>query len=146
MVGFFDEQVLDLQKEYARKLLTHRNAYTQRTYAEDPAVAFVEINNENGLIHAWLGKQVDGLPAIFGPSLGESGISGCASSMAPRRNCVRRGRPACCRRATRPWSTGISRGRWMDGPLSFILVLKRRRQLWIVRPIRWPVRRRSRSR
>ena len=62
--------MLDLQKEYARKLLTHRNAYTGRTYAEDPAVAFVEINNENGLIHAWLGKQVDELPEIFRAELG----------------------------------------------------------------------------
>ena len=65
VVGFFNQQVLELQKEYARKLLTHRNAYTGRTYAEDPAVAFVEINNENGLIHAWLGKEVDKLPEIF---------------------------------------------------------------------------------
>jgi hypothetical protein len=65
VVGFFDEQVLELQKEYARTLLTRRNAYTGRTCAEDPGVAFVEINNENGLIHAWLSKEVDGLPEIF---------------------------------------------------------------------------------
>lgn len=65
VVGFFDRQVLDLQKEYARKLLTHRNAYTGRTYTEDPAVAFVEINNENGLIHAWLGGTIDTLPALY---------------------------------------------------------------------------------
>ena len=65
VVGFFDEDVLSLQKEYAHMLLTHRNAYTGKTYAEDPAVAFVEINNENGLIHAWLGKEVDELPERF---------------------------------------------------------------------------------
>jgi hypothetical protein len=34
-------------------------------YAEDPAVAFVEINNEQGLIHAWLGGRVDRLPEVF---------------------------------------------------------------------------------
>jgi hypothetical protein len=65
VVGFFHAPTLQLQKEYARKLLTHRNPYTRLTYAEDPAVAFVEINNENGLIHAWLGGQVDGLPQVF---------------------------------------------------------------------------------
>jgi hypothetical protein len=65
VVGFFNEPILRLQKEYARELLTHRNPYTKRTYAEDPAVAFVEINNENGLVHAWLGGQVDALPEVF---------------------------------------------------------------------------------
>ena len=65
VVGFFNGQVLDLQKEYARRLLTHRNAYTGRSYTEDPAVAFVEINNENGLLHAWLKKDVDELPELF---------------------------------------------------------------------------------
>jgi len=65
VVGFFNEKVLDLQKEYARRLLTHRNSYTGRTYAEDPAVAFVEINNENGLIHAWMKKWLDDLPELF---------------------------------------------------------------------------------
>ncbi len=65
IVGFFYEPCLELQKEYARKLLTHRNSYTGLTYAEDPVVAFVEINNENGLIHAWLGGDVDQLPEVF---------------------------------------------------------------------------------
>ncbi|MFA0767745.1 MAG: hypothetical protein OXFUSZZB_001073 [Candidatus Fervidibacter sp.] len=65
IVGFFYEPMIELQKEYARKLLTHRNPYTGLTYAEDPVVAFVEINNENGLIHAWLDGQVDNLPEVF---------------------------------------------------------------------------------
>ena len=38
-----------LQKEYARDLLSHRNPYTGRTYAADPAILCVEINNENSL-------------------------------------------------------------------------------------------------
>lgn len=65
IIGFFYEPILELQKEYARKLLTHRNPYTGLTYAEDPVVAFIEINNENGLIHAWLGGRVDRLPKVF---------------------------------------------------------------------------------
>jgi hypothetical protein len=65
VVGFFHEAGLKAQKEYARKLLTHRNPHTELTYAEDPAVAFVEINNENGLLNTWLGGQVDRLPEVF---------------------------------------------------------------------------------
>lgn len=65
IVGFFYEPMIELQKEYARKLLTHRNKYTGLAYAEDPAVAFVEINNENGLIHAWLGNDIDTMPKVF---------------------------------------------------------------------------------
>jgi Carbohydrate binding domain len=65
VVGFFDTKARALQQDYARKLLTHRNRYTGLTYAEDPAVAFVEINNENGLMHAWLGSEVDRLPEVF---------------------------------------------------------------------------------
>ncbi|MEM4547959.1 MAG: carbohydrate binding domain-containing protein [Thermofilaceae archaeon] len=65
ILGFFMDEVRELQKEYARQLLTHRNPYTNMTYAEDPAVAFVEIVNEFGLIHAWLDGVVDRLPEVF---------------------------------------------------------------------------------
>jgi hypothetical protein len=65
VVGFFDDTERRLQQDYARVLLAHRNPYTGRTYAEDPGVGFIEINNENGLIHAWLGRQVDRLPDVF---------------------------------------------------------------------------------
>lgn len=65
VVGFFHAPILELQKEYARRLLSHRNPYTGFSAAEDPAVAFVEINNENGLIHAWVGGEVDKLPEVF---------------------------------------------------------------------------------
>ena len=65
LIGFFDAKQLALQKEYARRLLTHRNPYTGLAFTEDPAVAFVEINNEQGLLHSWLGGNVDGLPEVF---------------------------------------------------------------------------------
>jgi len=64
-VGFFSTPALELQKEYARALLTHQNPHTGRTYAEEPGVACVEIHNENGLIHSWLGGVIDELPAVF---------------------------------------------------------------------------------
>ena len=71
VLGFFVDQVTDLEKEYARQLLTHRNSYTGLTYAEDPAVAFIEIVNEQGLLHGWLGGVVDRLPEIFKQELTE---------------------------------------------------------------------------
>ncbi len=69
VVGFFDDRMIELQKEYARKLLTHRNPYTKLTYAEDPCVAFVEINNENGLLHGHLGGKLDRMPKVFRDAL-----------------------------------------------------------------------------
>jgi hypothetical protein len=65
IVGFFNEKHLELQKDYARKLLTRKNQFTGVPYNEDPALAFVEINNEQGLIHSWLGGNVDSLPEVF---------------------------------------------------------------------------------
>ncbi|HZZ20452.1 MAG TPA: hypothetical protein VFE25_13835, partial [Opitutaceae bacterium] len=52
-LAYFDPQLIDLQKEFARELLTHRNPYTGVTYAEEPAVAIVELVNENSLWDAW---------------------------------------------------------------------------------------------
>ncbi|HEX4006802.1 MAG TPA: hypothetical protein VHX60_11545 [Acidobacteriaceae bacterium] len=51
-VSLYDKTLIELQKDYARQLLTHVNPYTKRSYAADPAVAIVEINNENAI---WLG-------------------------------------------------------------------------------------------
>jgi hypothetical protein len=64
-IGCYYRPLIDLQKEYARQLLTHRNPKTGRTYAEDPAVAMVEINNENGLIQGWMMGYLDGAPKVF---------------------------------------------------------------------------------
>jgi hypothetical protein len=45
----FDRRLIELQKEYARRLLTHRNPLTGLRYVDDPALALVEICNEHGL-------------------------------------------------------------------------------------------------
>jgi hypothetical protein len=49
----FYRPYIEMQKEYARKLLSHKNPYTGNTYADEPAVAFVEVNNENSLVDHW---------------------------------------------------------------------------------------------
>jgi len=51
-ISLFDRRIIELQKEYARQLLAHSNPYTKLEYGNDPAVAMVEINNENAL---WVG-------------------------------------------------------------------------------------------
>jgi hypothetical protein len=45
----YDPRLIELEKEYARKLLTHVNPYTKAAYRDEPAIAIVEILNENGL-------------------------------------------------------------------------------------------------
>ena len=46
-VGQFMPRMIELQKEYARDLLTHVNPYTGRAYREEPSVAMIEISNED---------------------------------------------------------------------------------------------------
>jgi len=67
-VDEFDPRMIALQKNYAHDLLTHVNPYTHLSYASDPAVAVVEINNENSLVGdpwATLGAGLDILPEPF---------------------------------------------------------------------------------
>ncbi len=46
----FDNKLIELQQQYARRLLIeHTNPYTGLTYAQDPAVVMIEICDENGL-------------------------------------------------------------------------------------------------
>ncbi len=57
----FYPEYIRMQKEFARRLLTHENPYTGTTYTEEPAVAFVEVNNENSLLSNWaLLPQLEG--------------------------------------------------------------------------------------
>jgi hypothetical protein len=67
-VDYYDRRMIALQKEYAKQLLSHVNPYTHLTYAEDPAVAVVEINNENSLVgDPWanIGGDLDQMPEPF---------------------------------------------------------------------------------
>lgn len=93
-VSLYDARLIELQKEYAQQLLTHRNPYTKREYIQDPAVAIVEINNEDainvgfraptsfyeaelvGLYNEWLSKhrspgQVAAIRALCGVAASE---------------------------------------------------------------------------
>lgn len=66
--SLFDPQLIALQKRYARDLLTHYNPYTKLRYCDDPAIALVEITNENSIFQIekmtlpdYYLKQIDNL-------------------------------------------------------------------------------------
>lgn len=65
--NFFPE-FIEKQRHYARMLLTHRNPYTKTTYAEEPAVLCVELNNENSLLRKSR-SVLASLPPPYGPEL-----------------------------------------------------------------------------
>jgi hypothetical protein len=70
ILGFFSEAALALHKEHATKLLTAPNPYRNGApLAQDPAVAFVEIMNENGLLQKWYEGVVDSLPSVYANQL-----------------------------------------------------------------------------
>ncbi len=67
-VDYFDRRMIELQKDYARQLLTAKNPYTGFSLADDPAVAVVEINNENALLGLRtrdVGRGLELLPEPF---------------------------------------------------------------------------------
>ncbi len=49
----FDKRLIELQKDYARQILTHVNPYTHRAYVDEPGVALVEIDNEDAIYVGW---------------------------------------------------------------------------------------------
>jgi len=54
--NIFTPALIDAQKKYASELLTHVNQYRKVRYADDPAVAIVEITNENSFF-MWGSEQ-----------------------------------------------------------------------------------------
>jgi len=57
VINLFTPDLIAAQKDYARELLNHRNPYRGSIrYAEDPALAIVEITNENSFF-MWDGEE-----------------------------------------------------------------------------------------
>ena len=57
----FDPRIIEMEKEYARELLSHVNPYTGMSYLKDPVVAVVELNNEDALWREYLNGAMDRL-------------------------------------------------------------------------------------
>ena len=68
-VDLFDPRLMAAEKDYARELLLHVNPYTGLNYVDDPAVAVVEINNENSLFHMHFSGSLDKMGAFYADSL-----------------------------------------------------------------------------
>jgi hypothetical protein len=49
----FDKRLIELEKDYARQLLTHVNPYTGRAYVDEPGMAVVELVNEDAIYVGW---------------------------------------------------------------------------------------------
>jgi len=71
MVDIFTPQLIEAQKAYARDLLSHVNPYRKVSYAADPAVAFVEITNEDSLFMWGAEQKLRGLPEFYAKILRE---------------------------------------------------------------------------
>ncbi|MGI5820356.1 MAG: carbohydrate binding domain-containing protein [Armatimonadota bacterium] len=70
-VGNFEPRMIELQKQYARDLLTHVNPYTGSAYVDEPSVAMVEITNEDSALRFALGSELHGLPEPYAAILSE---------------------------------------------------------------------------
>jgi hypothetical protein len=62
----FEPRLIEFQKEFARDFLTHRNPYTGLAYTDEPAIAMLEINNENSVMSEWANGDLDDLPDPYG--------------------------------------------------------------------------------
>jgi hypothetical protein len=56
MLDIFHPGLIAAEKQYAKDLLTHVNQYTGASYASEPSICMVEINNENSLFY-WGGQE-----------------------------------------------------------------------------------------
>ena len=63
--NIFTPALINAQKQYARDLLTHVNRYRKVRYADDPAVAIVEITNENSFFMWGSEQTLQTLPAYY---------------------------------------------------------------------------------
>jgi hypothetical protein len=69
VTNIFTPALVEAQKKYARDLLGHVNKYRKVRYADDPAIAIVEITNENSFF-MWDGDQtLRNLPDFYAKTL-----------------------------------------------------------------------------
>jgi len=52
IVAHYDPRMIELQKEYMRNLLCHKNAYTGVRYVDEPQIALSEVINEDSVFYA----------------------------------------------------------------------------------------------
>ncbi|MHC4740526.1 MAG: carbohydrate binding domain-containing protein [Planctomycetota bacterium] len=65
IVGIFTPALIQAQKDFAQAMLEHFNPYRGLRYANDPAIAFVEITNEDSLFMWGSMDDLRELPAYY---------------------------------------------------------------------------------
>ena len=68
-ISFFNKRIIELSKKFAEDFLTHVNPYTGNSYIDEPALAMIEMTNENTLFADWITasltpyykKEIDGI-------------------------------------------------------------------------------------
>lgn len=60
-----EPRMIALQKKYVTDLLTHVNPYTGLAYKDDPAIAMLELANENSIVRNWYSRKLDTLPEPY---------------------------------------------------------------------------------
>lgn len=58
-VDYFNEKIILAEMEFARDILGHVNPYTKLALKDDPAMAIVDINNENALMQVWWSRTME---------------------------------------------------------------------------------------
>ncbi len=71
IVGIFTPRLIEAQKQYARDLLGRTSTVRKVRYADDPAVAFVEITNEDSLFMWSAARDLRALPEYYADVLRE---------------------------------------------------------------------------
>ena len=76
-ITFFDDKVMQANIALEKAIMTHRNPYRgNKTYGEDPAVAQIEVTNEDGVFF----YTIDGIaPHYAKQSSTASGPAGCST-------------------------------------------------------------------
>jgi hypothetical protein len=61
----FNPTIRDLNKKFASDLLNHVNPYTGNAYKNEPAVALIEINNENSICQIWRNGSLENADEFY---------------------------------------------------------------------------------
>ncbi len=117
-VDNFHPKLIEWQKQYARDLLLHKNPYTKSTYAAEPGVAIVEINNENALMQDWWGGRLDAMPPVFADELSRQWNEWLTAKYRDTASVKTAWDAAASRSAARSWPTATSRRGWRAGTSS----------------------------
>ncbi len=106
---FFDRKLQAAYRHWLKQVLTEKNPYTGIPLAQDPALAIIQIQNEDSLLF-WTSQGIKG--SANRSSAGSSANSWCGSTV----RCRKPGRPGAARRPrrtrTRPTTSPRARRRF----------------------------------